>query len=70
MHVDPLGDFGGVGFRGSIDGHRDGLVTGAGDALIFQRRGQKDYVITAEGAVEAARVLEMLVAERQPVRSD
>lgn len=70
VQVDPLGDFGGVGFRGSIDGRRDGLVTGAGDALIFQRRGQKDYVITVEQAVEAARVLEMLVEERQSVRSD
>lgn len=65
VQVDPLGDFGGAGFRSSIDGHREGVVTGAGEALIFQRRGQKDFVITVEDAVGASRVLAMLVQERR-----
>lgn len=56
VHVEALGEFGGLGWRHSIDGRRSGLVTGSGEALIVQLRDGKDFVITVDDAPAAARV--------------
>lgn len=64
LHVEALGDYGGVGFRTAVDGRREGLVTSTGEALILEREGRKDYVITVDDAPAAARVLAMFIGER------
>lgn len=63
VEVEALGEFGGVGFRTAVDGRREGLVTSSGEALIVEREGHKDYVITVDDARSAARVLAMLLHE-------
>lgn len=64
IEVQALGEYGGVGFRTAIDGDREGLVTASGEALIVEREGRKDFVITVDDARPAARVLATLLAAR------
>ncbi|NLE98732.1 MAG: DUF1648 domain-containing protein, partial [Propionibacterium sp.] len=64
VEVQALGEYGGVGSRTAVDGLREGLVTSSGEALIVERDGLKDFVITVDDAHSAARVLAMLLAER------
>lgn len=64
VRIEALGEYGGYGLRAGHDGKREGLITSSGEALIVQRVGEKDYVITVDGAPEAARVLAMHVANR------
>lgn len=61
VHLDALGDYGGVGWRSSIDGRREGIVAGTGEALILQLEGRRDYVLSVDDAHRAARVLMALL---------
>lgn len=63
VRLDALGDYGGVGWRSSIDGRREGIVAGTGEALILQLEGRRDYVLSVDDAHRAARVL-MALLER------
>ncbi|MFT4258858.1 DUF1648 domain-containing protein [Microbacterium sp.] len=56
--VDPFGEFGGWGWRIGLDGRR-GVVMRRGEALQVTHVG-KAFVITVDGAAEAAAVLETL----------
>lgn len=60
IDVEPLGEFGGYGYRVGLDGKREGLITGSGQALIIERSGHKDFVYTVEDASTAARTLATL----------
>lgn len=63
VQLDALGDYGGVGWRSSIDGRREGIVAGTGEALILQLQDRRDYVLSVDDAHRAARVL-MALLER------
>lgn len=54
--VSPFQEFGGWGLRASGDG-RTGVVTRAGAALQVQRSGDRVFVVTIDGAAEAAALL-------------
>ena len=58
--VDPLGDYGGWGYRVGLDGRSIGVVHGRGEALVAGRRGKKDLVIAMDGAEQAGLVLNTL----------
>lgn len=60
-----LGDFGGYGIRHSIDGRRKGLVTSDGEALLLERVGMPDHVLTVDDAQGAARVLNTLLSRQR-----
>lgn len=59
VEVDPLREFGGWGWRISVDGRR-GVVLRAGEALQVTHRGGRTFVVTVDGAADAAAVLEGL----------
>lgn len=61
--VHPLGDFGGWGLRGGLDGTR-GLVTAEGEGLRIHRAAQPDWVLTVDDAARAAAVVNTLLARR------
>ncbi|GAB3703414.1 DUF1648 domain-containing protein [Mariniluteicoccus flavus] len=58
--VDPLGEFGGYGIRGGLDGSA-GVVTSAGPALRVDRAGEKPLWVTVDDADGAAAVLNTLL---------
>src|SRR5699024_5197036 len=62
VQVSPFQEFGGWGLRAAGDG-RTGVVTRAGAALQVQRSGDRVFVLTIDGALEAAALLNTL-AER------
>lgn len=57
--IDPMAEFGGFGWRLAMDGRR-GVVLRRGEALQVRRRNGKVFVVTVDGADEAATVLESL----------
>jgi hypothetical protein len=59
--ISPLRDFGGWGNVTAPDG-RQGWVTRSGEALVVHRHAKPDFVVTVDGADEAAAVLNTLVA--------
>lgn len=63
-HVEPLGNYGGWGWRLGHDGRSSGLVTSAGEGLVVQRGDQRDLVVTIDRADEAAAVLATLLDAR------
>lgn len=61
--VSPLGDFGGWGYRGSLDGSGGwGLVTAEGEAVVLERAGRGPLFITVDHAREAAGVVNTLLS--------
>lgn len=60
VDIDPFGEFGGWGWRYGFDGRR-GVVMRKGEALQVTYGGKK-FVVTVDGAAEAAAVLEGLRA--------
>ena len=60
--VSPFQEFGGWGLRIAGDG-RTGVITRAGEAVQVQRSGDRVFVLTIDGAAEAAALLNMF-AER------
>ena len=67
VEVSPFQEFGGWGLRASGDG-RTGVVTRAGEALQVQRSGDRVFVVTIDGAAEAAALLNS-IAERDRTAS-
>jgi hypothetical protein len=61
--VNPLGDFGGWGWRVGIDDGRVGVVLRTGDALLVERTGGRKLVVTLDDAGHAAALLNT-VADR------
>ena len=57
--IDPLREFGGWGWRIAVDGRR-GVVLRAGEALQVTRAKGRVFVVTVDGAAEAAAVLQTL----------
>lgn len=63
VQIDPMAEFGGWGWRIGVDGRR-GIVLRAGEALQVTQTGGRVFVVTVDGAAEAAAVLETLRAKR------
>lgn len=63
IDVSPFGDFGGWGWRISVDG-RTGIVTRRGPAIEVSRRDRKPFLVTVDGAEEAAALLQDYVDRR------
>lgn len=59
VQIDPFREFGGWGWRVSTDGRR-GIVLRAGDALQVTQTNGRIFVVTVDGASDAAAVLETL----------
>lgn len=63
--VNPLAEFGGWGWRLAVDGRR-GVVLRRGEALQIVQRSGRVFVVTVDGAAEAAAVLAGLRAAQAP----
>jgi len=63
--IDPFAEFGGWGWRIAVDGRR-GVVLRKGEALQVTRADGRVFVATADGAGEAAAVLQALIARTDP----
>ncbi|WP_091231423.1 DUF1648 domain-containing protein [Microbacterium sp. 3J1] len=64
VDVSPFGEFGGWGWRVSVDG-RSGIVTRRGPAIEIARRGRGAFIVTVDGAEEAAALLQAYVDRRR-----
>ncbi|MEV4735824.1 MULTISPECIES: DUF1648 domain-containing protein [unclassified Microbacterium] len=63
IDVSPFGEFGGWGWRISVDG-RTGIVTRRGPAVEVSRRDRKPFLVTIDGAEGAAALLQTYVDRR------
>lgn len=68
VHVNPFSEFGGWGWRWGTDGRR-GVVLRTGEALQVTRANGRVFVVTVDGAAEAAAVLETLSLRSKDNRS-
>ncbi|WP_298037130.1 DUF1648 domain-containing protein [uncultured Microbacterium sp.] len=59
VQINPMGEFGGWGWRIGMDGRR-GVVLRAGEALQVTQTTGRVFVVTVDGAADAASVLETL----------
>jgi len=59
--VDALGDYGGWGWRLSLDGRSQGVVTASGTTLVIEREDRRDMVLVLEDAEAAAATLTALI---------
>jgi hypothetical protein len=66
VHVNPLGDFGGWGWRVGIDDGRVGVVLRTGDALLVERTGGRKLVVTLDDAAHAAALLNSVADRARP----
>ncbi|MCC2029503.1 DUF1648 domain-containing protein [Microbacterium sp. YMB-B2] len=66
--IDPLREFGGWGWRIAVDGRR-GVVLRAGEALQVTRANGRVFIITVDGAAEAAAALETVRLRSKDDRS-
>ena len=55
--VNPFGDFGGYGWRGGFNGSQVGIITRAGEALLINRTGNREFVVTTDDPQTAAELL-------------
>lgn len=55
--VSPFADFGGYGWRGGFNGAQVGIITRAGEALLVDRTGNREIVVTTDDAQTAAELL-------------
>lgn len=62
VQINPMAEFGGWGWRIAVDGRR-GIVLRAGEALQVTQTGGRVFVVTVDGASDAAAVLETLRAD-------
>ena len=60
VEISPFGEFGGWGWRISLDG-RSGIVMRQGPAIEIVRRGKRAFVVTIDGAEQAAALLQAYV---------
>ncbi|MFJ4224501.1 DUF1648 domain-containing protein [Microbacterium sp. NPDC089695] len=63
VDVSPFGEFGGWGWRISVDG-RTGIVMRRGPAVEVSRRDRRPFLVTIDGAEEAAALLQAYLDER------
>ncbi len=68
VDVSPFGEFGGWGWRVAVDG-RTGIIMRRGAALEVSRRDRKPFIVTIDGAEEAAALLQAY-AERNRTGRD
>lgn len=66
VDVSPFGEFGGWGWRISVDG-RSGIVTRRGPAIEIVRSGHGPFIVTVDGAEEAAALLRAYMNRRSPL---
>ena len=62
--VDPMGEFGGWGYRTGFDG-RYGIVVKKGPALHLEQDGKRTFVVTMENAEQAAQLINGLIQRRE-----
>lgn len=60
VEISPFGEFGGWGWRIAVDG-RTGIVTRRGPAIEVSRRDRRTFIVTIDGAEEAAALLQAYV---------
>lgn len=60
VDISPFGEFGGWGWRIAVDG-RTGIVMRRGSAIEVSRRGHRPFIVTIDGAEEAAALLQAYV---------
>lgn len=60
VDISPFGEFGGWGWRIAVDG-RTGIVMRRGSAIEVSRRDRRPFIITIDGAEEAAALLQAYV---------
>lgn len=60
VDISPFGDFGGWGWRIAVDG-RTGIVMRRGSAVEITRRDKRPFIVTIDGAAEAAALLQTYV---------
>ena len=61
VDISPFGEFGGWGWRVAVDG-RTGIVMRRGAAIEVSRRGRRPFIVTIDGAQEAAALLQAYAA--------
>lgn len=64
VDIAPFGEFGGWGWRVSVDG-RSGIVTRRGPAIEITRHGRGAFIVTVDGAEEGAALLQAYVDRRR-----
>jgi len=57
VDISPFGEFGGWGWRIAVDG-RTGIVMRSGPSMEISRRGRKPFIVTIDGAEDAAALLQ------------
>ncbi|WP_449407830.1 DUF1648 domain-containing protein [Microbacterium maritypicum] len=67
VDVSPFGEFGGWGWRIAVDG-RTGIVMRRGPAIEVTRRDRRPFLVTIDGAEEAAALLQTYVDAHQEPR--
>ncbi|WP_337006416.1 DUF1648 domain-containing protein [Microbacterium sp. LB12] len=60
VEISPFGEFGGWGWRIAVDG-RTGIVMRRGSAIEISRRDRRPFIVTIDGAEEAAALLQAYV---------
>ena len=60
VEISPFGEFGGWGWRIAVDG-RTGIVMRRGSAIEVSRNGRRPFIVTIDGAEEAAALLQAYV---------
>jgi hypothetical protein len=60
VDISPFGEFGGWGWRIAVDG-RTGIVMRRGSAIEVSRQGRRPFIVTIDGAEEAAALLQAYV---------
>ncbi|WP_217180288.1 DUF1648 domain-containing protein [Streptomyces sp. AC495_CC817] len=69
VDISPFGEFGGWGWRIAVDG-RSGIVMRRGPAIEVSRRDRRPFIVTIDGAEEAAALLQAYVDRAQATDSD
>jgi len=68
VEISPFGEFGGWGWRIAVDG-RTGIVMRRGSAIEVSRRGRRPFIVTIDGAEEAAALLQAYVERSRTPRT-
>lgn len=64
VDVSPFGEFGGWGWRIAVDG-RTGIIMRRGSAIEITRRDRRPFIVTIDGAEDAAALLQAFVDNRE-----
>lgn len=66
VDISPFGEFGGWGWRIGVDG-RTGIIMRRGSAIEITRRDRRPFLVTIDGAEDAAALLQAFVDNREAV---